>query len=104
MGINGEGGQAEDLQVALASLGRECQGVRLKMQRFPETFELIVKKGFRDQLCGVRMGIFEGDAPPMRCLIVAEVQNDGLVGYWNCEAAQKGNFHLMVTPGLEIFD
>lgn len=95
--VNGSEGSVRALQAALVA-----DEVTLRMQRYPETFELTLHKASKDQLCGIRMEIRSAPQQTDRVLVVAEVQKNGMVDRWNKEAAWRGEYHMVVTAHMEI--
>lgn len=81
------------------------------MQRFPQSFKIMLTKTQNDQPCGIWFKMDEtidntscpgSEGSDVGRVLVAGVQEESLVGVWNRRAVADGQHHLVVTPGLEL--
>lgn len=95
--VNDCEGPVRALQAALMT-----DEVSIRLQRYPETFELKFVKTQKDALCGMRLEMRSKPETTQRVLVVAEVQKNGMLERWNKECAQKREYHFAVTVHTEV--
>jgi len=91
-----------ELSVKALQAAFQADELNLRLQRFPETFELMLTKDPKNNLCGMRIESQCALQISERVLVVAEVLMNGMVDRWNKEAAKRGEHHLVVTTHMEI--
>lgn len=116
VGVNGNTkGTQYELEAPI--LAADCEKLKLRLQRYPTAFALVLTKGYEGQLCGIRTELKLGmasqpqfahsripivPASTVKKLFVSEILKGGLIDNWNQEMTAKGAFHMVVVAGMEL--